>query len=186
MTLGDLKAVIQSDTNVSPTSQHIFHNGQPLHDLTKTLQQCQVKENDMLGMVVQQETQPTGPRTQQSSRQTQRSQNNPRGQGSQDDPRNPDPELIRLQALGNAAILEQLRNHDPSLADVVSDPVRFRQAWQAMVDRKMEAEADKEREMRALEEDPFNAEAQAKIEEMIRQERVMENLQDALDHTPEG
>ena len=190
MTVGDLKAVIQSDTNVSPPLQHMFYNGQPLQDLNKTLKDCQIKENDMLSMMVQPAAPPPNLRRPQGQGQNPAarpgSRTTPRGQAAQNDPRNPDPEMIRLQALGNSAILEQLKSHDPELANAVSDPGLFRQIWQDMVNRRMQAEAERDREVRALEEDPFNADAQAKIEEMIRQERVMENLQEALDHTPEG
>lgn len=37
-----------------------------------------------------------------------------------------------------------------------------------------------------MHEDPFNPESQARIAELIRQEQVMENLQSALEHNPEG
>lgn len=52
MTIGDLKAYIRSDTNVDPNAQSLYYNGQELRDDTKTLQQCQIKEKDMLGLLV--------------------------------------------------------------------------------------------------------------------------------------
>ena len=97
-----------------------------------------------------------------------------------------DPELLRLQALGDPRVLQQIRSVNPELASVVQDPARFRQVLQNMERTTQEQEAQKHREMALLNEDPFNVEAQAKIEELIRQERVMENLQDAMDYTPEG
>jgi DNA damage-inducible protein 1 len=41
-------------------------------------------------------------------------------------------------------------------------------------------------QMRLLNEDPFNIDAQRKIEEMIRQQSVQDNLQHAYEHNPEG
>ena len=49
-----------------------------------------------------------------------------------------------------------------------------------------EREVARQREHARLNEDPFNIEAQAKIEEMIRQQQVEENLQNTLDYNPEG
>jgi len=45
---------------------------------------------------------------------------------------------------------------------------------------------DKEEQLALLQEDPFNVEAQQKIEEVIRQERVAENLQKAMEENPEA
>lgn len=45
---------------------------------------------------------------------------------------------------------------------------------------------ERERQMELLDRDPFNIEAQQKIEEIIRQENVMKNLEYAHEHNPEG
>lgn len=79
-----------------------------------------------------------------------------------------------------------MRSHNAELADAVHDQARFQQAWDAMVRQAEEGEAEKQREIARLNEDPFNVEAQAKIEEIIRQQAVQENLQHAFDYTPEG
>lgn len=186
MTIADLKAYIQSDTNVPPAAQSLYHNGQELRDETKTLGHCQVKENDILEMLVQSSRAPTGAargagRGQaRAPRLAERSQGDRRGIGE------PDPEVIRLQALAEPRRLDQIRLQNPQLADAVQDKDRFRQAWEAMARQAYEREAEKQRELALLNADPFNIEAQAKIEEIIRQQRVEENLQNALDYTPEG
>lgn len=137
----------------------------------------------MLGMLVvdpgQQGSIASRPSQARRSSQPQRGQPTRGGQ-------EPDAEMIRLQALGQPRILAQIRSTNPELADAVSDPVRFRVVLQNMQRRQTEVEADKKRELALLNADPFNPETQAKIEEAIRQERVMENLQDAMDYTPEG
>lgn len=95
-------------------------------------------------------------------------------------------ETTRLQVLGNPAQLAEMRDRFPSLAAVINDSNRFREAWQEMLNADQNRERERQEQMRLLNEDPFNVEAQRKIEEMIRQESVQENLHFAYEHNPEG
>ena len=186
MTISDLKAVIHGDTNVPTVAQAIYHNGRELRDEGKTLDQCQVKQDDMLGMLVRSPQAPAAQPREPGQAQTGGSSQAAPSQGNRPSTALPDPEMIRLQALGDTEILARLRSQAPQLADAVSDPERFRKGWEIMEQQANEREVAKQREYALLNEDPFNVEAQAKIEEMIRQQRVEENLQNALDYTPEG
>ena len=192
MTTADLKAVIQSDSNIPQTQQVLYYNGQHLADDTKTLGQMQLKEGDMLAMLVQApSTQGRPRRTGQAQArrapQTGRAQDGTSGgAASQRERQRAGPEELRLQALGDPRVLERLRRQVPELGDAVQDSERFQKIWEDLARNQEEAERAKQREMVLLNEDPFNVEAQAKIEEIIRQEAVMENLQHAMDYNPEG
>jgi DNA damage-inducible protein 1 len=50
----------------------------------------------------------------------------------------------------------------------------------------MDAELQRQAEIERLNNDPFDVEAQQKIEELIRQEAVLENMQYALEWSPES
>jgi len=183
MTTADLKAVIQSDTNLPPASQHLYHNGQLLTDESKTLGELRIGEGDMLAMHVRS---PPTPGTARGAGPSQGRQQ----QGGNTAPgrrrRGPDPEMMRLRMLGDPRMLAEIRNSNPELASVVQDSRRFGEVWDQVQRQQEETELQKQREIAALNEDPFNLEAQSKIEEIIRQEAVMENLQNALEHNPEG
>lgn len=97
-----------------------------------------------------------------------------------------DPELIRLQVLGNPAMRQQVQRQNPELAAALEDPARFAQILHDSFDRDQRERLERQREIERLNDDPFNIDNQRKIEEMIRQERVMENLQNAMEHNPEG
>lgn len=94
--------------------------------------------------------------------------------------------MIRLQVLGDPGLMEELRRQNPELAAAAPDPARFRTAFEQLERRRRDAEEQKQREIARLNDDPFNPESQARIAELIRQEQVMENLQSALEHNPEG
>ena len=95
-------------------------------------------------------------------------------------------ETARLSILGNPAAMQQVREQRPALAEAINDPNRFREVWMEMMREDEDREQERLEQMRLLNEDPFNVDAQRKIEEMIRQQSVQENLQFAYEHNPEG
>jgi hypothetical protein len=72
------------------------------------------------------------------------------------------------------------------MAAVIDDPERFKATWLAMIDERDQQQRERENQIRLLNEDPFNADAQKKIEEIIRQEKIQENLQYAYENNPAG
>ncbi|KAG6916483.1 hypothetical protein DXG01_006677 [Tephrocybe rancida] len=72
---------------------------------------------------------------------------------------------------------------DPELVDAAqNNPPRFAELLRQLQERQYQAEM----EIQQLNDDPYNLEAQRKIEEIIRQQAVAENMQHALEHTPES
>jgi DNA damage-inducible protein 1 len=68
----------------------------------------------------------------------------------------------------------------------LEDPQRFARLFADSLDREQRERNERQRQIQLLNADPFDIDAQARIEEIIRQERVMENLQNAMEHNPEG
>ena len=97
-----------------------------------------------------------------------------------------DIERTRLSILGNANAMAQVREQRPALAEAINDSNRFREVWTDMMREDERREGERMEQMRLLNEDPFNIDAQRKIEEMIRQQSVQDNLQHAYEHNPEG
>ncbi|KAI0806882.1 aspartyl protease-domain-containing protein [Fomes fomentarius] len=93
-----------------------------------------------------------------------------------------DAEMMRLQILGDPALMAQLQRANPELADAAQNsPARFAELIRTTHQRQLEAE----RERAILEGDPFSIEAQRRIEEAIQQQAVLENMEHALEYSPE-
>lgn len=174
MTLETLRSSIHAETRIEPNAQHLYHNGQLISDNSKTMEQLQIADGEMLALHVRDMRGSTGvPAT--------------REQQPRRAPTEQDPELIRLQLLGSPPeYREELRRTQPQLAQALDDPARFASAFRDVYDRERRERADRQRQIAALNADPFDIEAQEKIAEIIRQEQVMENLQNAMEHNPEG
>ena len=180
-TVALLKQRIEFQSAIPPAKQVIQYNGLMLLDDSKTMEQCQVTADSMLGVhsVSQQ------PRAQEGARPGSSLASQPRrAQSSQ--AASSDPEVLRQQYLQNPPYLAQLRYQIPQLADVINDPPRWRELYNEYQRRRAELEAQKERDIALLQADPFDVEAQKRIEEMIRLEQVDENLEQTREHHPEG
>ena len=75
----------------------------------------------------------------------------------------------------------------PELAAAAqNNPARFAELLRQTRSRQAEAEFAQQQEIERLNADPFDVEAQRRIEEAIRQQAVMENMEHALEYAPES
>jgi len=182
LSLADLKGYVNAETGVAPSRQEFYLNGQPVAGDTTTLVQAGVKDGETLYLLINPEEQAANPSRQATTMRP----------GSQPVlPHNglPTPaqcEATRRSWLRDPKLLELMRKEDPELAAATNDPPRFREEFQKYFLAREERKREAENWMKLANEDPFNVEAQCKIEEIIRKDRVMENLQHALEHNPEG
>ncbi|KAI4863922.1 hypothetical protein F4820DRAFT_425537 [Hypoxylon rubiginosum] len=173
MTLADLRSSIEAEGIPAP-SQNIYHNGQLVTDNSKTLQELDISDGDMLALHVRDMRGNTG--VAPAHREPPRRQSAALSQ---------DPELIRLQVLGDPRLRSELERANPHLAAALENPQAFAQIFRQSADQQEEARRARMREIEALNNDEFNPESQARIEDMIRQQGVMENLQNAMEYNPE-
>lgn len=83
--------------------------------------------------------------------------------------------------------MAQIRAQHPELAQAAqSDPHRFAQLLAAIQQGQYQQQQEHQRQLAALNDDPYDVEAQRKIEEMIQQEQILENLNNAMEYHPES
>ncbi|KAL1301986.1 hypothetical protein AAFC00_002440 [Neodothiora populina] len=182
-TIKDLKTTINSGTGFEISQLQFYLNGQPLLTDTQTLEAVGVRDGELLAMLVREDMPPSGAPQQNPHSQSRgvRQQSSNRPSGITDE----QIETVRLRILGSDAAVQQVSQQHPQMATAIQDPVRFRELYLSMQQEENTRERERREQMQLLNEDPFNVEAQAKIEEMIRQDRVMENLEYAYEHNPE-
>lgn len=97
-------------------------------------------------------------------------------------------ETLRLQVLGNSHMLVNLQRSHPELAAAAqASSEQFLAALRAEKRAADEAALERERaEAELAAADEFDVDAQRRIEEAIRQEAVLENLNAAMEYNPES
>lgn len=183
MTIEALRSSIHAETTHEPVSQHLYHNGKLITENSKTLGELDISDGDMLAVHVR-DMRGSTTNIPVESRAGPSQQGGPSSQpappaGEQD------PETIRLQILGDPNLRAELSRQAPHLGAALDDPQRFAQVFAQSYDKERRERMERHRMIQRLNADPFDIEAQRKIEEIIRQERVMENLQNAMEHNPE-
>lgn len=102
----------------------------------------------------------------------------PRQQPSQENP-----ETIRLMFLSDPHQLALLKERNPRLAEVINNADQFRKV---LAEQRQERQEQERQRIRLLAADPFDLEAQRKIEEEIRMENVNQNMHTAMEYNPEA
>jgi DNA damage-inducible protein 1 len=173
--------MVQAEVGIPSTSQHLYYNGNLLLDDTKSLEQLNIGDGDIMSLHIR--SLARSGHAEGATRPEHASMRPPHAQAATGEQ---DPELMRLQLLGDPRAQEVLRSRQPELAAAIDNPLRFGQLYRQLIDRDRQERIQRSQQIAQLNADPFDIEAQMRIEEMIRQEAVQENLQSAIEHNPEG
>lgn len=166
MTQADLKGIVEADTQIPSHHQALIFNGETLQENTRTLGATGLQDGDVLEL------------------QDWRAKTHPPSHRPQ--PLAGDPaEQIRVQALASPDIMEQLRRQMPRLAAAVNDSRQFREIWLGLRQARDAYVIESARDAEYINHHPMNIEGQKRIEERIREQLVMENLESTMENHPE-
>ena len=158
--LENVKAILEAEFAIAPENQQILFLGRVLPDDKRTLASYGIKDGDLLVI------------------------HDTRTMNTQNSEMSNLEELMRQQILQSPSMQQNLRQHNPVLLDAaLRSPQEFKQVITQQRAKVQELQAAQEELLNA---DPFDVEAQKKIEESIRQDRVTENLEHAIEYSPES
>ncbi|KAL6195219.1 hypothetical protein ACLB2K_030839 [Fragaria x ananassa] len=169
-TVENVKALLEVETGVLLQNQQLLYNGMEVRNSEK-LSAIGVKDDDMIMMV--------------SNAVSRASSNalslNPDGSAV-------NPGAFQLQIRNDSNAMSQLFQSNPELAQVIlgDDLNRLQEVLRQLHRQKSEQRRQLEEENALLFADPFDVEAQKKIEAAIRQKGIDENWAAALEHNPEA
>nr|GMC74448.1 DNA damage-inducible protein 1 [Ipomoea batatas] len=167
----NLKALLEVETQVPLQQQQLLYNGREMRNAEK-LSALGVADGDLVMMVSN---------ASQSSASSNAMGFNPDGSAV-------NPSAFQQHLRNDSNLMAQLFQNDPELAQAVlgNDLNKLQEILRMRNQQRTELKRRQEEEMALLYADPFDVEAQKKIEEAIRQKGIDENWAAALEHNPEA
>ncbi|KAJ1667198.1 DNA damage-inducible protein 1 [Coemansia sp. RSA 1813] len=177
MALGDLAALLELECNIPVDDQKITHDGVEASGAHKTLKQLGFKTEDTLYLSSKKH----------SSAQRQGGNSGRSNTVSPSQGISPQMEARRQNVLGSQQLMQQLSQTHPAIVQAArNDPAEFSRLVTQLQEEQMNVEQARRREIANLNSNPFDIESQRRIEEMIRQENIMRNMEAALEYNPES
>uniref|UniRef100_A0A8C4RZN6 DNA-damage inducible protein 2 n=1 Tax=Erpetoichthys calabaricus TaxID=27687 RepID=A0A8C4RZN6_ERPCA len=190
--LRDFLALCELESGIPVSEIQITFVEQPLTDPKLPLASYGLKDGDMVVLRQAERRSPSLPRidfstiavpgmSSQQQQQQQQQQQHPASSPQGLD----DPALLREMLLANPHELSLLKERNPPLAEALlsGDIERF---TKVLLEQQQERARREQERIRLLTADPFDLEAQAKIEEDIRQHNIEENMTIAMEEAPES
>ncbi|RLN08639.1 DNA damage-inducible protein 1 [Panicum miliaceum] len=165
----NLKALLEVETRVPLRQQQLHFNGKEMQNSEK-LSSIGVQDGDLVMML------PSNERASQDVLKL-----NPDGTAS-------NPQAFQQHVRGDSQLMAQLLQNDPQLAQAIlgDDINELQNILRSRHQQRMELKRKQEEELALLYADPFDVEAQKKIEAAIRQKGIDENWEAAIEHNPEA